>query len=119
MWATVAGWVLSLLFGFAVHIGAIEWDGMATGGVKCGQWWLLVLVFSSPVFFLKTRQLATATGLDHFRYLGTAIGPLKTGPNQSTTQKKLVQISCDWSFVVKFIVPNRNNIISCALHCIK
>ena len=78
------------------------------------------LVFSSPVkssfFYLKTRQLATATGLDRSRYSGTATGPLKTGPNRSTTRKKPVQTSCNRFFVVKFIVPNKSNITSCKLH---
>ena len=78
------------------------------------------VVFSSPVkssfFYLKTRQLATATGLDRFRYSGTATGPLKTGPNRSTTGKKPVQTGWDRFFVVKFIVPNKSNITSCKLH---
>ena len=34
------------------------------------------------------RQLATATGLDHFRYSGTATGPLKTGPNRAEIWEK-------------------------------
>ena len=62
------------------------------------------------------RQLATATGLDHSRYSGTATGPWKTGPNWSTTGKKPVQTSCDRFFFVKFIVPNKSNITSCKLH---
>ena len=32
------------------------------------------------------------------------------------TQKKLVQTSCNQSFVVKFIVPNKRIITSCTLH---
>ena len=68
------------------------------------------------IFFSKTRQLAIATGLDQFRYSGTTTGLLNTGPNRSTTQKKQVQTSCDRSFVVKFIVPNKNNITSHELH---
>ena len=84
--------------------------------IEHAQW----LVFSSPVkssfFYLKTRQLATATGLDRSRYSGTATGPLKTGPNRSTAGKKPVQTSCDRFFVVKFIVPNKSNITSYKLH---
>ena len=56
---------------------------------ECNSLWAhWNLVFLSPVksgFFLKMMQLATATGLDHFRYSGTAIEPLKTGPNRSTS----------------------------------
>ena len=56
------------------------------------------------------------TSLNRSRYSGTTTGPLKTGPNQSTTEKKLVQTGCDRVFVVKFIVLNRSNITSCKLH---
>ena len=79
----------------------------------------LLSVFKSSYvqfFYLKTRQLATTTGLDCFRYSETATGPLKTGPNWSTTQKRPVQTSCDRFFVVKFIVPNKTNITSRKLH---
>ena len=79
----------------------------------------LASVFKSSevqFFSLKMRQLATATGLDRFRYSGTATGPLKTSPNRSTTWKKPVQTGCDWFFVVKFTVPNKTNITSRKLH---
>jgi hypothetical protein len=47
---------------------------------------------SSPIrfFYLETKQLATATGLYLSRYQGTVTGPLRMGPNRSTTQKKSV-----------------------------
>jgi len=45
-------------------------------------------------FYFKTRQLATATSIDWFRYWGTATGPLKTSPSGSTTWKK------NWSRLV-------------------
>ena len=73
----------------------------------------LLSVFKSSYvqfFYLKTRQLATTTGLDR------ATGPLRTGPNWSTTRKKPVQTGCNWLFVVKFIVPNKSNITSRKLH---
>ena len=84
----------------------------------CGSMAVVSVFKSSQVqfFYLKTRQLATATGLDRSRYLGTTTGPLKTGPNRSTTRKKPVQTSCNQFFVVKFIVPNKSNITSCKLH---
>ena len=62
----------------------------------------------SMVWFIyfKMRQLAIETGLNQFRYQGNATRPSKTGHNQSTTQKQPVPMGCNWSFVVKFIVPN-------------
>ena len=62
------------------------------------------------------RQLATTTSLDRFKYSGTATGPLNTGPNRSTTPKKMVQTGCNWLFVVKFIVQDESNITSHKLH---
>ena len=62
------------------HIHALCNRKQWTGPAQFGQFLQLGLqiVFSSPAksgFFLKMGQLATATGLDHFRYSGTATGP--------------------------------------------
>ena len=101
------------------------WDGCSLSPVGLPGLRAVVLcsVFKSSsvqFFYLKRRhkrrQLATATGVDRSRYSGTATGPLKTGPNRSTTGKKPVQTSCDRSFVVKFIVPSKCNITLCELH---
>jgi len=83
---------------------------------------LLQILKDSTEYFLRgTPNLATVTpAMDHIDTTFTnAIKPdSKTHPTirYALRIKKLVQTGCNWSFVVKFIVPNKKIITSCTLH---